>query len=193
MGTSAVFSQYPILMQRSFGIEPKHSASVWALGVCLSLTLYSPAAHLAERRGPLQVLESALGIRLAAFTAMFLLALAPWSGREVLALVAMIAAIAVWALQSVGSTSLVARLSATNEGSGIGALSATSALAGAVGAFVGGAAADRWGHWLVPGLAACGIGLGLLSGRRLGSEWRCCQGDAGTQDLGNQVESPGGG
>jgi len=67
-----------------------------------------------------------------------------------------------WSLLSVAGTALTANLAPASEGAGMGLFNAVTALAGVVGAVLGGCAAQNWGYAAVPGLAAAGVALGLL-------------------------------
>ncbi len=67
-----------------------------------------------------------------------------------------------WSLMSVSSTALVALLSPKNEGEGMGALNAVTALSGVIGAVAGGWAADHWGYAAIPPLGILGAGIGYL-------------------------------
>ena len=112
---------------------------------------------------------SALGVRLLAFLGLLGLGLihtgaAAWLAlpKGGFALLAFLFVVLAWSLLSVGGTALTARLSPVGEGEGIGIFNAVTALAGVVGAALGGWVAGQWGYNAVSGLAAGGVGLGLL-------------------------------
>jgi DHA1 family tetracycline resistance protein-like MFS transporter len=161
-GAATVFALYPVLMQQAYGVAPGLSSAGFAVAAGLGLTLYSPAGRWSERFGPAWVVRAALGVRLVAFLALLGLGLAHASGVAWLALLAFLFVVLAWSLLSVGGTALTARLSPVGEGEGLGIFNAVTALAGVVGAGLGGWVAGQWGYSAVSGLAAGGVGLGLL-------------------------------
>lgn len=161
-GSAAVFSLYPVLMQQVFGMAPHLSSSVFALAAGLGLALYSPAGEWSDHLGAARVLETALGVRLLAFLSILALGLLPLGGQGWGALFAFIFVVLSWSLLSVSGTALTARLSPFGEGEGMGIFNAVNALAGVLGAALGGWAAGRWGYNAVSGLAVIGITLGLI-------------------------------
>jgi predicted MFS family arabinose efflux permease len=108
------------------------------------------------------VLWSALGVRLVAFLGLLGLGLTHVGAAPWLALLAFLFVVLAWSLLSVGGTALTARLSPVGEGEGLGIFNAVTAVAGVIGAALGGWVAGQWGYNAVSGLAAGGVGLGLL-------------------------------
>jgi MFS family permease len=161
-GTAAFFSLYPVLMQQLFGILPGRSSAGYAIAAGLGLILYAPAGKWSAVRGPLPVLREALVLRVAAFLALTLLAIAPLPGRDWLAMMFFLVVVLAWSLLSVSSTALIAALSPENEGEGMGIFNAVTAFSGVVGAALGGWAASLWGYVAVPVMGIVGAGSGLL-------------------------------
>jgi DHA1 family tetracycline resistance protein-like MFS transporter len=161
-GAATVFALYPVLMQQAYGVAPGLSSAGFAVAAGLGLALYSPAGRWSERFGPTRVLWVALGVRLVAFLGLLGLGLTHLSGAAWLALLAFLFVVLAWSLLSVGGTALTAHLSPVGEGEGMGIFNAVTALAGVVGAALGGWVAGQWGYNAVSGLAAGGVGLGLL-------------------------------
>ena len=62
---------------------------------------------------------------------------------------------------SVSGTALAAELSPHGEGQGLGVFNAVNALAGILGALLGGWAASAWGYSSLLALAILGVALGL--------------------------------
>ena len=161
-GPAAVFSQYPILMQKVYGVAPGASSLAFAVIAALGLTLYTPAGNWSERRGPTRILRAALGLRLFAFAGLLWLGFMPASGNTgLLALLAFAFVVWAWSLMSVSGTALAARLSPAGEGQGIGVFNAVTAIAGVAGAVVGGWAAGIWGYSSIVVLGFLGVALGL--------------------------------
>jgi MFS transporter, DHA1 family, tetracycline resistance protein len=161
-GGAAIFSFYPVLMQRVYGVLPGLSSTGYALAAGLGLLLYAPAGTWSARRGPLPVLRDALVLRIIAFLVLTILASASLPGRGLLALLFFLFVVLAWSLLSVSSTALVASLSSENEGEGMGIFSAVTALSGVIGAAVGGWAASLWGYAVLPIMGIIGVGAGLI-------------------------------
>ena len=161
-GPAAVFSQYPLLMQKVYGVTPATSSVAFAIIAALGLTLYTPAGNWSDRRGPGRILRISLGLRLIAFVGMFWLVFMPASGATgLLALIAFAFVVWAWSLMSVSGTALAARLSPTGEGQGLGVFNAITAAAGIIGALLAGWAAGVWGYGSIVALALIGVALGL--------------------------------
>jgi predicted MFS family arabinose efflux permease len=167
MGSSAFFAFYPVLMQKVFGITVWQSSSVFALAVGLRLFLYASAGHWSETYGPAWLLRAGLGMRLLAFLTILSLGCIPVSSQSALAVMGVPLIVLPWSMLSVSSTALTAHLSPVGEGTGIGMLNATSAIAGMLGAMAGGWLAVHWGYHAVLGLAVSGLTAGLALACRI--------------------------
>ncbi len=167
-GSAAFFSFYPVVMRQAYGVLPGLSSTGYALAAGLGLLLYAPAGTWSRRKGPRVVLKEALLLRIAAFSALALLATVSFAARGWLALLFFLLVVLAWSLLSVSGTALVADLSPQNEGEGMGVFNALTALSGVVGAVLGGWAADRWGYVAIPVLGIIGVTAGflVLVGRR---------------------------
>ena len=159
-GSSAFFALYPVLAKEVVGIAPTLSLT-FALAVSLQLVLYAPIGRWSHRFGPTRLLWGGLGIRLLAFGGIFALGLAPTQRDSLLVLLGFTLVILCWALLSISSTVLTAHLSPDNEGEGMGLFNAITALAGVLGAILGGWLAARWGYHTASGLAVAGLAIGL--------------------------------
>ena len=161
-GPAAIFSQYPLLMQKVYGVTPASSSVAFAVIAALGLTLYTPAGNGSKRYGPARILKVSLGLRLAAFAGMLWLVFLPAGGRTGwLALLAFAFVVWAWSLMSVSGTALAARLSPVGEGQGLGIFNATTAVAGILGALLAGWVVGVWGYGAIVALALAGVGLGL--------------------------------
>jgi DHA1 family tetracycline resistance protein-like MFS transporter len=158
--TAIVFSQYPVLMHKAYGISSAPSSLAFGAAAALGLLLYAPAGHWSDRVAPRLVLQAGLTLRLIAIVAMILLLQVHWLNW--VALVAFAVIVLAWSLLSVSSTGLVARISPVGEGSGLGIFNAATAVAGVIGAAGGGWVAGRWGYRAALELAVAGTVLGLL-------------------------------
>lgn len=161
-GAAAVFSLYPVLMEQVYGVPPRLSSSGFGVAAGLGLLLYSPAGRWSDRFGPARVLKAALGVRLLAFLSLLALGLTRASGRGWPALPVFVLVVLAWSLLSVSGTALTAQLSAAGEGEGMGLFNAATAVAGVIGAALGGWIAGGWGYRPVLGLPVAGVTCGLI-------------------------------
>ncbi len=165
-GAAAFFSLYPMVMQHAYGVAPEFSSAGYAFAAALGLTLYAPAGRWSERFGALGLLRAALVVRVLAFLGLFVLGLTPFVAQGAPALLAFLLVVLAWSLLSVTGTALAARFSPMGEGEGIGTFNATTALAGVIGAALGGWLAGRWGYNAVSVMGIIGVVTGLiLTGR----------------------------
>jgi predicted MFS family arabinose efflux permease len=67
-----------------------------------------------------------------------------------------------WSLLSVTGTEITAQFSEEHEGEGLGLFNASTAVAGVLGAVIGGWSAGRWGYEIVPVLGIIGALAGIL-------------------------------
>jgi MFS transporter, DHA1 family, tetracycline resistance protein len=161
-GTAAVFSLYPVLMERVFGISPGYSSIGFAVSAGLGLAFYSPAGRWAQGYSAARVFQAGMLMRLVALLSMLALGLVHPGGLRWLGLVCFLVIVLAWSLLSVAGTAVTAELSPIGEGEGIGIFNAATAVAGVLGAVLGGWAAGVWGYQAVAGLGAAGVLLGLL-------------------------------
>lgn len=161
-GSAAVFSQYPLLMQKVFGITPDISSIAFGVMAGLGLTLYTPAGNWSDRFGSVRVLRISLVIRLVAFVSLLALGFTQFGVQGWLALVAFAFVVFAWSLMSVSGTALAARLSPVGEGEGMGIFNAVNALSGVVGAALGGWVAGTWGYATTSIVAVAGVTSGLI-------------------------------
>lgn len=161
LGISALYTLYPILMRRVFGIAPGSSSVVLAAGSGLGLLLYAPAGAAQARVGAARVLQSAFAARLLGLVVFGLLGAASFPGREWLAAGSFLVVALGAPLMGVSSTVLTSQLSVKTEGEGLGLYNATNAFAGLCGSLAGGVIADRAGYNAVTLLAAATVALSL--------------------------------
>ena len=161
-GSAAVFSQYPLLMQKVFGITPDVSSIAFGVMAGLGLTLYTPAGNWSDHFGSVPILRVSLVMRLVAFIGLFALGFTHFGFQGWLALVAFAFVVFAWSLMSVSGTALAADLSPVGEGEGMGIFNAVNALAGVVGAALGGWVAGSWGYATTSIVAVAGVASGLI-------------------------------
>lgn len=165
IGTAAFFSLYPVLMQQVFATAAGVSCTIYAIAAGLGLILYPWAGQSCERYSATKVLIIGMGGRLAAFLGLLFLGLKQPSARSWLALVIFTFVVLAWSLLGVSGTALTARLSdnsKTTKGEAMGLFTAVSAVAGVIGAALGGWVAGHWGYVAVLALSVAGLCVGLL-------------------------------
>jgi DHA1 family tetracycline resistance protein-like MFS transporter len=160
-GSAAFFSFYPVLMNELYGVVPGLSSTSFAVAAGVGLTLYSPAGRWADRFGPARVLKTALGVRLLAFLSLWVVGITHF-GQAWLALLSFLFIVLAWSPLSVSGTALTALLSPVGEGEGMGIFNATTALAGTIGAVLGGWVAGYLGYNGAIALAVVGVAFGLV-------------------------------
>jgi DHA1 family tetracycline resistance protein-like MFS transporter len=161
-GSAAVFSQYPLLMQKVFGITPDISSVGFGVMAGLGLTLYTPAGNWSDHFGSVPILQVSLVMRLAAFVGLFALGFTHFGFQGWLALLAFAFVVFAWSLMSVSGTALAANLSPVGEGEGMGIFNAVNALSGVIGAALGGWVAGIWGYATTSIVAVIGVTSGLI-------------------------------
>ena len=125
------------------------------------------------------VVQIGLVLRLVAIAAM--LAIMTVHRFDWVSLVAFAVIVIAWSLLSVSSTGLVARISPIGEVSGLGIFNAATAVAGVIGAAVGGWVAGRWGYRAALEFATAGSLLGLILTFARGRSPCLAESDAGVQ------------
>jgi MFS family permease len=145
LGVAAFFAYFPLLMRRSFGIDPSLTAIAYAVFAALGTVLFVLAGQWAGRFGDRLLYVAALAVRLVGFVLLSLLLL-PLPGRTGLALLGFGLIVLAWPLISVAGTGLAARLTPIGEGAAIGLLSAAGALATVLGNIIAGPAVRALGY-----------------------------------------------
>jgi MFS family permease len=142
---------FPVAMTHEFGMDPILPSSAYAIGVGISLLLYTPAGIATHRIGGGRMLMAGLAARLA-----LLVVLAPlgvwregWTGWVILIGFGLIQF--VWPLLSVAANSLSVRLAPEARGESVGLFNAATSLAASVGSLLAGVVFGIWGF---AGLAA---------------------------------------
>ena len=157
---SAVLTMFPLALIRAFGVTTGLPATTYAFASAISLTLYPLAANVALRRGARFVLRTGFAARAVAIT---VLAVAFVSqGAVPVALAGFGMLVMAWPLLGVSGTALTAQLAPGEQGEALGLFNASSSLAGAVGAFVGGWAMEMVGYGTLCLAGAVVVGLAAL-------------------------------
>lgn len=157
-GFAAFFGPLPSFLTTDARLTTGGIFAVFLASSAASAVYYTRAGTLSSRRGPYVPQFVALGSRAIFFGVVGLAALLP-VGRYGLLLLSFTAIGLTWAVIAVTAASIVTRLSPTNlRGDALGAYTALSGLATAIGSLIGGAIAARFGY-LVAFVVAGGLVL----------------------------------
>jgi MFS family permease len=152
MGSAAMFTLYPVIMQEAFGIGQRQLSLVFATAMGFSLFLYPQAARCTRRFGSPRVLRVFLGIRLAAFVGLFALLDVAMKNCAGFTAISFTIIMLCWPFLGVGGTALTAQLSTFGKGTHMGVFNAVSALACVTGSALGGCLASWSGYAVASGL-----------------------------------------
>jgi MFS family permease len=158
---SAVLTMFPLALVREFGVSTGLPATTYAFAAAASLAMYPPAASFARQRGARPVLHAGLAARAIAIAILAAAFLSGTSGVP-LALAGFVVLVMAWPLLGVSGTALAAQLAPGEKGEALGLFNASSSLAGAVGAFLGGWAMETFGYGTTCMVAAVVVGLATL-------------------------------
>jgi len=159
---SAVLTLLPLALIRAFGVSDGMPATAYAFAAAGSLAIYPLAARIANERGARLVLRAGFAVRAIAIAILAAAFLSPMMYDVPLALIGFIMLVLAWPLLGVSGTALVAELASGEKGEALGLFNASSSLAGAVGAFLGGWAMDAVGFGTVCSGAAIVVALAAL-------------------------------
>ena len=157
----AVLTMFPLALIRAFGVSDAVPATSYAFAAAGSLTIYPLAASIAQRHGARVVLRAGFAVRAAAIAILTVSFLTSMGGVAV-ALTGFVVLVLAWPLLGVSGTALVAELARGEKGEALGLFNASSSLAGAVGAFLGGWAMEIAGYGTVCMVAVILVGLATL-------------------------------
>ena len=157
---SAVLTMFPLAVIRAFGVATGLPATSYAFASAVSLALYPLAANVAERRGARFVLRTGFAARAVAIAILAIAFVVPVHAVP-LALGGFSVLVMAWPLLGVSGTALAAQLAPGEKGEALGLFNASSSLAGAVGAFLGGWAIEMVGFGAL--CMACAIVVGLAA------------------------------
>jgi MFS family permease len=159
---SAVLTMFPLALIQTFGVSAGLPATIYAFAAAGSLAVYPLAAKMAKQHGGRLVLRLGFAMRCFAIAMLAVGFLSP-SGGVPLTLAGFAALVIAWPLLGVSGTALTAQLAPGEKGEALGLFNASSSLAGAVGAMLGGWAIQAVGFGIVCTVAAAVVALAALS------------------------------
>ena len=162
---SAVLTMLPLALIRVFGVSTGLPATTYAFASAASLAVYPLVTRLSKRRGARVALRAGFALRAIAIALLAVSFL--WGTGEVpagmpLALAGFVVLVVAWPLLGVSGTALAAQLAPGEKGEALGLFNASTALASAVGAFLGGWAMDVVGYGTVCMVGAVTVALAVL-------------------------------
>lgn len=155
---TAVLTLFPLAMRQLFDAPQHVVGSTYAFAAAAGLPLYAVASAFARRRGAHYVMRTGFAIRLVAM-ALLTTACLTASGGEYAALGAFVLLVLGWPPLGVSGTALIAELAPGEKGEALGLFNATTSLAGAGGALLGGWAQQAYGYG-----AVCAVATLVLAG-----------------------------
>ncbi len=162
VGSSAIYTLYPVLMQEAYGIGQNLIALSFAVAMGISVFLYAQAGHWTHRLGPARVLKSFMKLRLVAFIGFFLMEVHHFGGSIQLIFLSFTVVVLCWPFLIVSATALTASLSPIGEGEGMGIFCAVLATACVAGSALGGLIATQWGYHAAIAMAVLTEVTGLI-------------------------------
>jgi MFS family permease len=157
---SAVLTMFPLALIREFAVSTGVPATTYAFAAAASLGCYPLAAGMARRRGVLLVLRTGFIGRAVAIAILAGAFLSPAGGLEI-ALCGFVVLVVAWPLLGVAGTALAAELAPGEKGEALGLYNASSSLASAAGAFLGGRGMATVGYGVVCAAAAAVVAIAV--------------------------------
>ncbi len=158
---SAVLTMFPLSLIQAFAVSVRLPATAYACAAAVSLLLYPLAASAAKKHGARRVLRARFAARAVAI-AILTVAFLSQAGGVPLVLAGFVITVMAWPLLGVSGTALAAELAPGEKGEALGLFNASSSLAGAIGAFLGGWATEAFGYGTVCLMATLAVALAVL-------------------------------
>jgi MFS family permease len=158
---SAVLTMFPLSLIQAFGVSVRLPATTYAFAAAVSLLLYPLAASAAKKHGARRVLRAGFAARTVAI-AILTVAFLSQAGDLPLVLAGFVITVMAWPLLGVSGTALAAELAHGEKGEALGLFNASSSLAGAIGAFLGGWATEAFSYGTVCLMGTLAVALAVL-------------------------------
>jgi MFS family permease len=158
---SAVLTLLPVALIGVFDVSTGLPATIYAFAAAVSLLMYPLVARISKRRGARPVLQVGFAVRTVAI-AILAVAFQSRVGSMPLAMGGFFVLVIAWPLLGVSGTALAAQLAPGEKGEALGLFNASSSLASAVGAFLGGWAMHMVGFGTVCVAGTVIVALAML-------------------------------
>jgi MFS family permease len=159
---SAVLTMFPLALIQAFHVSVGLPATAYAFAAAASLGIYPLAANITGVWGGRFVLGAGFTARTVAIGVVAVAFLTQIGGVP-LVLAGFVILVVAWPLLGVSGTSLTAELASGEKGEALGLFNASSSLASAVGALLGGWGMEVAGYGTVCAVSAVAVGLAALS------------------------------
>ncbi len=167
LGVAGFFAYFPLMMRDGYAISAGVTSLAYAAAAAVGIALFILASRWAGSRGPGLVYRAGLILRIAGFALLLVMYFLPFPGQGEAALAGFVLIVLAWPILSVAGTSLAADLTTGSEGSAMGMLNASAALATVLGTFASGPLVHLLGYGIVAVLALAGLIAALVLGRGL--------------------------
>lgn len=144
--TSAVSVMLPVAITHDYGTTALVPAGAYAVGIALSLPLYSVSGRWEARTSAWHVMLAAFGGRSVLLAAMAVFGFLHGSWTMWAILVAFAMTQVIWPLLAVGANTLAVTLNPARRGEGVGLLNASNSLASTIGGVLGGLIVQEAGY-----------------------------------------------
>jgi MFS family permease len=158
---SAVLTMFPLALVRAFAVSDGLPATAYAFASAASLVIFPWAVSIAERHSEWFVLRTGFVVRAIAIAILAAAFLAQISGVP-LALAGFVLLVMAWPLLGVSSTALVAQNAPGEKSEALGVFNASSSVAAALGAFLGGWGMDITNYGTICVVSAVFVALATL-------------------------------
>jgi hypothetical protein len=154
-------TMFPVAMIRQFGMDPILPSGAYAIGVGLSLLVYTPVGVLTHRLGGGRMLIAGFAARLVLLVAMVALDAGhvSWTGMSILVGFGLVQF--VWPMLGVSANALSVRLAPQARGESAGLFYAATSLAASVGSALAGVILGSAGFAALAGASAIAVGAAL--------------------------------
>jgi MFS transporter, DHA1 family, multidrug resistance protein len=157
LAMSAVLTMFPLALVQAFAASDGLPATAYAFASAASLVIFPWAVSIAERHGEWVVLRAGFVVRAIAMAILAAAFLAQISGKP-LGLTGFVLLVMAWPLLGVSSTALVAQNAPGEKGEALGVFNASSSVAAALGAFLGG-----WGMEMTDYGTICAVSAVIVA------------------------------
>jgi len=162
LSVSAFFTYLPLMLDKSYGINPRLTASLYALSAAIGIGLFLKSSQWSRHYSSTKVYRFGLWLRVSGFSLLLLPGYIPLHHKMAIGITGFLIIVLAWPIISVSGTNLAARLSPFSEGAAIGLFNASLALATVIGTFASGPLVRWWGYYTIPIIALLNLLAAIL-------------------------------
>jgi MFS family permease len=157
----AVLTMFPLAVVEKFAASPGLPATTYAFASVISLGFFPVAASLAKQYGETSILGAGFLVRAIAMAFLGTAFFSPYG--EIIAPVSVGVLVVAWPLLGVSGTALSAQLAPHDKGEALGLFNASTSLASAIGALLGGWAMQKVGFGMLCTAGSIIVGFSAVS------------------------------